>query len=135
MVDQSASKQLGFFEKAKQFLDPSAVWQNIKNSRGFIFDLALFFCIGFLVGYLLKKYGQYLAVFLVFIALLVLLQQLDVIHVTINWYTIQNALGIKNVQITQGSTLLTIYWEWVKSNVVIAISFAVGFLGGLRVGV
>lgn len=135
MVDQSASNQLSFFEKAKQFLDPSAVWQNIKDSRGFIFDLALFFCIGFLAGYLLKKYGQYFVVFLVFIALLVLLQQFNVVHVTINWYTVQHALGIKNVQITQGSALLTLYWEWVKSNVVIAISFAVGFLGGLRVGV
>ena len=135
MDNSSASNQLGFFDKTKQFLDPSTLWQKIKDSRGYIFNLLLFFCIGFLSGYLLKKYGQYLVIFLVFIGLMVVLQQFNVIQVTVNWHIIQNALGIHHVQITQGSTLLTLYWQWVKVNVVIVLSFSIGFLSGLRVGV
>ena len=134
MVDNTASGSVGFIDNVKHYLNPSVLWEKIKESKSLIGDLLLFFCIGFLIGYILKKYGQYVAVFLVYLGCMVLLHQCGVIYVTINWPIIQKFLGISHLPIAQGSTFILWCWEWVKVNVAITFSFALGFLGGLRVG-
>ena len=33
-----------------------------------------------------------------------------------------------------GASMLAVYWEWVKANFAVVLSFAVGFFVGFRVG-
>jgi len=132
-MNQGTSAQLSFFEKIKQYLNPTVLWEKIKESKGTIIDISLFFCVGMLVGYMLKKYGQYVVVLLVFIACLILLQQINVVNIGVNWASIQDFFGMQHTQIPQGSTLLAVYWDWVKINVMIVLSFSIGFLVGLRI--
>lgn len=134
MENQAAAPvQLSLLEKIKQHLSPAMLWEKIKESKSMIVDMVLFFGLGLLIGYMLKKYGQYFVMFLLFVALLIVLQQLNVVQVGINWVAIQDFFGIHQAAIPQGSTLLTLYWEWVKVNIAIVLSFSIGFLVGLRV--
>jgi len=133
MNNQAAPVQLSLLEKIKQHLNPGVMWEKVKESKALIVDMILFFGLGLLIGYMLKKYGQYFVMFLLFIASLIVLQQLNVVQVGINWAAIQDFFGIQHTPIPQGSTMLTVYWEWVKLNIAIVLSFSIGFLVGLRV--
>ena len=62
--------------------------------------------------------------------------QLDIIHIAINWNTIQDYLGLQSIASSSQPILDlgAVYWEWVKANVAYVLSLSVGFLIGLRIG-
>lgn len=107
------------------------VWLKIKDSKSLILDSMLFFGVGFLIGFFLRKYGQYVAAFIVFIVCLIILAQLNIVDVGINWNKIQQIIGVQP-EATQKHALVSIYWDWLKANLVPVASFCVGFLFGLR---
>jgi len=133
MVDKAVEASSSFAQKVKNYLNPTVLWEKIKESKSIIIDVALFFGLGILVGYFLKKYGQYVVVLLFLIAALIVLQYMNVLQININWVLIQDTLGIAHTNVPAGASLMALYWEWVKINVAIVLSFSIGFLIGLQI--
>lgn len=129
-VPMSATVSTSWFDGIKE--STLSMWQKIKDSRGLILDMVLFFGVGFLIGYFLRKYGQYVAALIVFLVCLVILAQLNIIDVTINWNKIQQLFGMQPLAVPEGGALMNAYWGWLKLNMLSAASFCVGFLVGLR---
>jgi len=124
------SANLSWFEKIKQAMNPKELMEKLQASKGTILDIILYLGIGFITSYLLKKYGQYA---LFFIIGLFVLAQLNILNVMVNWDNIQQFLGLHQTVAIEGN-VFTIFWEWVKLNVVVVLSFCVGFVLGLKVG-
>ena len=88
---------------------------------------------GFLAGFLLKKYSQYLVFALALIGGLFALQYFGYIApLQINWVAIQQQLGMQPVAMETMS--MAGMWEWVRSNFAFVLSGSVGFLVGLKLG-
>lgn len=120
---------LSWFETLKAKLNPSALMQQFRESKSTILEMILYFGIGFFTSFLLKRYGQYI---IVFIIMLIVLQQSGIIQVTVDWNTIQHFMGLQKT-VVEGN-IVTLFWEWVKLNLVPVLSFCVGFILGLKVG-
>ena len=108
------------------------LWNSIKESKGLILDSLLFFGVGFLIGFFLRKYGQYVAACIVFMVCLVILAQFHIVDIGINWQKIQQVFGLQHLVVPDGQAVMPVYWNWLKINIIPAASFCVGFLVGLR---
>jgi uncharacterized membrane protein (Fun14 family) len=126
----SGSTSLSWLEKLKETLNLNDLTEKFKASKGTILDCILYLGIGFITSYILKKYGQYV---LFFVIALFVLAQLNILNVDVNWHNIQEFLGLQHIGNVEGN-IFTLFWEWVKLNVVVVLSFCVGFLLGLKVG-
>ena len=127
---QNESTALSWFENLKQSLNPGELLEKLKASKGTLFDIFLYLGIGFILGFLLKRFGQYLVVFA--IALFVL-THLNIMQVNVNWDSIQNFLGLHQIGNVEGN-VFTVFWEWVKINAIVVLSFCVGFTFGIKIG-
>lgn len=123
--------QSGWMDTVKS--KSSSLIEKIRDSKETIFDIALYGGLGFLLGYLVKKFSSYLIAFAIFILILFVLQQFEFMFVAINWAKVQSTLGIQPVNSAEASILGAV-WEWMKANVLISVSFIIGFLLGLKFG-
>lgn len=121
----------GWFESVKNKLNIDGISQKLNLSRSRLIEIGLYLGIGFLSGFLFKKYAKYLLVVVLTIVAIAVLHQFKFIDVAINWSKIQ---GLKPTSAPVDSNMLTVYWEWVKANFAIVLSFSVGFFVGFRVG-
>jgi len=126
---QSAS----FLERMKYYLNPKQLMQMISASKDKIVEMGLYLGVGFITGFLLKKYSKYVLVVLLCMAALVILQQFEVLTISFNTAKIQEVFGIRP-STTMDSDLFSVYWHWIKLNFAIVLSFSIGFLLGLKVG-
>jgi len=133
MYGQGAQVQGGWIENIKNALNPSKIMERLNLSRGKLLELGLFLGLGFVAGFLLKKYAKYLVIFILLIIGFVFLDRYGIIKFAIDWNKVQEVVGMKTVAMS-GDSLLHIIWEWIKTNVGIVLSFSVGFLLGLKVG-
>lgn len=124
---------VGFLAKIKSTLSLDNISQKLHLSKDKLIELGLYLGIGFISGYLIKKYSQYVVSLVVLIIGLVVLQQLDLLMITVNADKVRSLLGIYPPT-TVDASLLTTYWEWVRLNFSIVLSFSIGFLCGLKVG-
>lgn len=110
-------------------------FEQIQNSRSALIEIALYGGVGFLSGFLLKKYSTYVALLVLFTVGLLILQQFEFIAITVHWTTIQNFFGLQLVT-TQphDNQFFTIVWNWTRSNMIPVVSYIVGFLFGIRIG-
>lgn len=129
--NQMVTQGTGWFDSFKD--KSSNLVDKIRDSKESIVDIALYAGLGFLLGYLVKRFSAYLIMIAICIVIIIALQQFEVIFVAINWAKIQSALGMQPVT-TADSSLITTSWEWMKANVLISVSFIIGFLLGLRFG-
>ncbi len=127
---QNESASLSWIENLKQTLNPTELLEKIKASKATILDVFLYLGIGFIIGFLLKRYGQYIVVFA--IALFVL-THLNIMQVNVNWDNIQNFLGLHQIGNVEGN-VFTVFWQWVKLNAIVVLSFCVGFTFGIKIG-
>lgn len=125
--------QPGMFESLKDKLSPSALMEKLNLNSGTLLESALYLAVGFLFGYLLKKYGTFFFCAVLFIVFLVLAQQLGLISITVYWQNIQSFFGVQGPEPVEGS-LLTAYWVWIKAHLLQVVCFSGGFLFGLRLG-
>ena len=123
-----------FVAKMKDMLRFDNLVQKIKDSRSMIMDIALYGGLGFLSGFLLRKYSAYIAILVLFVVSIILLQQFEVISIVINWTKVNEMFGIQPGAAGVSDTALTVFWEWVKANMAIVVSYIIGFLIGLRMG-
>lgn len=124
-------EQSGWLDSAKS--KAGGLVEKIKESKGTLFDIALYAGLGFLVGYLVKKFSGYLIALAIFVVIILALQQFEFVFVSVNWAKIQSAFGIQPAP-TGDTSMLVMVWEWMKINVLISVSFIIGFLLGLKFG-
>jgi len=106
----------------------------LQESRGFSVDIAIYGGIGFLSGFLLKKYSAYVALFVLLIVGLSVLHQFGVISITLHWDKVNELLGLHAGASVADDALVTSVWEWIKANMIITVSYVIGFLIGLNIG-
>ncbi len=123
--------ETGWFDKLKNSLQFDQLAEKLNISSHKLLDMALFFGIGFFIGFLWKRYANYVIASIFFIALLILLNQLEIITVTINWVKIQDCCGIRPV--ASDPDVISMLWQWAKENLLIIFSFIIGFCFGAKV--
>jgi uncharacterized membrane protein (Fun14 family) len=133
MVTPNQIEQAGFVETIKNTLEPESVATKFGVDKNLLIDVGLYGAIGFIVGFLLKKYSEYFISLAMLIVGLVVLQQFDYISLTINTTKLHNALGLQESFIA-GDAYGSLLWSWMRSHVISSSSLVVGFLIGLKVG-
>ncbi len=122
----------GLIDSLKNAMQPDVIAQKIGVDKNMLVDVTLYGAIGFLIGFLLKKYSEYFISMALLIVGIVVLQQLDYISFSINMPKIHELLGIQSGAAVDGYGKLL--WESIKANVAGSTSLVVGFLIGLKVG-
>ncbi|MCL5875766.1 MAG: hypothetical protein M1114_04805 [Candidatus Dependentiae bacterium] len=122
-------------EQASSFLDKlkgmgSAFLDKMHLTKHKLFDFAIAMGIGFAVGFFLKRYAHYVCAFIIFTILIVVLQKFELLHVYINHPKVEEVFGIQATHISGDA--ISIFWEWVKLNGSLSISFVIGLLIGLK---
>ncbi len=123
----------GWFDLFKERIQFDAMVDKAWASKNIIIDVVLYGSIGFLGGFLFKKHSQYLILFILFVAGCFVLQQFNIMSITFNWQKIHELMGTQPTGMV-GDNLLILTWEWIKANLVVSLSFVVGFLAGLKIG-
>jgi uncharacterized membrane protein (Fun14 family) len=131
MVNENVVPSPGIIETIKNSMQPEVIANRIGMDKNMLIDIGLYGAIGFIVGFLLKKYSEYFISLVLLIIAIVVLQHFDYISFSFNMPKIHEMLGLGAVATTGDSAM---FFEWIKSNVAGSASCAVGFLVGLRVG-
>ncbi len=113
---------------AENFVD------KIKMSKDRLFEVGLYAGAGFLSGFLLKKYSTYVAVFVLLLVGIGMMQQMEVIHLTVNWDKVNEVFGIQAAQTMTADNIFSTIWEWMRVNMLISVSYLVGLFIGLKLG-
>ena len=129
---QAPAHKASFLEQVKHYLNPKNLMETIAASKDKIIEMGMYLGVGFLAGFLLKKYSKYILILLLCIVGLVVLQQFEIVTIVFNTAKIQELFGIKAT--TMEADLFTVYWNWIKLNFSIVLSFSIGFLVGLKIG-
>lgn len=123
--------QLSWFDKLKNSLNFEAIAQKLNLSKYRFLDLALFFGIGFLIGFLWKRYANYFIAVVIFATILFIMHQLELIQLQVNWLKWQECCGVQSPR--ADADILGMLWDWTKMNVLILVSFLLGFSFGAKV--
>ena len=98
-----------------------------------LIEVGMYLGAGFVAGFLLKRCATYVFVAVLTLLGLVILHQFGVVTITVDPIKMRELFGIQQT-VTLDTNLLMIYWEWVKLNMALVVSFSIGLLAGLRLG-
>lgn len=98
-----------------------------------IIEIGMYLGIGFLTGFLLKRCASYVFVAILTLVGIIILHQIGVITIMVDPTKMQELFGIKQT-VTLDANILGVYWEWIKLNMAMVLSFTFGLLIGLKVG-
>jgi len=124
----------GWFDSIKEKLNIDVLSKKLNLSRDRLIEMGIYLLIGFIAGFLFKKYARYLVVVVLTLVGLVILQQFGFVTFSVHWLKIQ---GFQPVAIPTGAdaaSMASLYWGWIKTNFAVVLSFSVGFFVGLKVG-
>jgi len=121
----------GWFEKLIYKLRLDGLLKKINLTPGRLGQIMLYLGIGFLAGFLFKKYGKLFLIVVLTIVGLFILQHFGYVSIAINWERIR---ALQPIQVTQGGSIWSEYWAWLMANLAIVISSAIGFFIGFKVG-
>lgn len=133
MLNEAQVESPGLIESLKNAMQPESIASKIGMDKNVLIDIGLYGAIGFIVGFLLKKYSEYFIAFALFIVGIVVLQQFDYVSFSINTPKIHQMLGLQSAPVV-GDKYGVLLLEWMKANVAGSASLVVGFLIGLKVG-
>lgn len=131
MAPHTEQIELGWIDKIKSSLRLDRLAEKLNMSGARLLDMALFFGIGFFIGFLWKRYANYFIATIFFIAVLILVAQLELITITVNWEKVQDCCGI--VPVGPEPDVLTALLDWAKQNMLILFSLVIGFCFGAKV--
>lgn len=120
----------GFLDSMKEKLDLNSLVQKIKDSKETIIAVGVYLALGFLAGFLIRRFSRILVWLILFVVALAVLQYAGYVSVDVHLAKIQEMLGIHDV-VTQDS-LASHGIEMVKNNIPTTIAAVIGFLLGLR---
>ncbi len=133
MSDQAVKSEAGVLETLKENLNPSHLMKKFNITSATLLQMAIYFGVGIMIGYMLKKYGKFVIVLILFILGLLLVQQIGLVDITVHTDKVQELFGLQPTAYDD-KHLLVGYWEWVKAHVALVLSLSIGFLVGLRIG-
>jgi len=133
MLNEAQVESPGLIESLKNAMQPESIANKIGMDKNMLIDIGLYGAIGFIVGFLLKKYSEYFIAFALFVVGIVVLQQFDYVSFSINTPKIHQMLGLQSAPVV-GDKYGVLLLEWMKANVAGSASLVVGFLIGLKVG-
>lgn len=126
MVDAQTTSSANWIAKVKSSLH----LDNIQFSTNKLIEIGMYLGFGFLIGYVLKRYSSFVLVVVLTILAIFLLHQFQIINLSVNIDKLQEFLGMQ-----QSPDLnLCSYWTWAKENIILLMSFFIGFLIGIRLG-
>lgn len=128
---ETMAQNEGFFAKVSAKVNEFLAKINLSKDR--ILDVLIYGGIGFLSGFLFKKFSRYVIVVLLTLGGIFALNYLGIIQIFVDWDKMNSFLGIQQVAVPNGN-MFSLLFEWVKVNVLITISFVVGFLLGMKLG-
>lgn len=132
MAESTMTESRGILAWLKENLNPTNIMNKLDLTPQKLFEMAVYFGVGFLTGYLLRKYGKFIIFLILAIVALFLLQQVGIIDIAVHMDKIYELFGMQPTA-AEGS-LFAGYWEWVKTHITLVVMFSIGFLIGLRVG-
>ena len=133
MLNESQNSQVGLVDSLKNAMQPETIANKLGMDKNTLIDIGIYGAIGFIVGFLLKKYSEYFIAFVLIFVGAAVLQHFDYVSVSFNMPKIHEMLGLQpGMAINDGYSALVL--EWVKSNVAAVASLVVSFLIGLKVG-
>lgn len=124
----------GLFDSLKQMLNPQFIAQKFHEWKYTLLDWSIYFGIGFLIGFLIKKYLKYILLLVLFVVALVILEQFEILHTTVNWQKLQDLFNIRSVPTNFDAQVVSTYFEWVKANLAVVLASSIGFFLGMKVG-
>lgn len=127
-------EQQGILDSVKEKVNLQTFFEKVQDSRALILDIAIYGGIGFLIGYLLKRYINAVITMIMMSTLLFVLQQFNLIVITINWEIIYELLGVTQLMHLMGENVHLFVFEWAKANVFLVISWLIGLLIGIKLG-
>ena len=96
-----------------------------------LIEIGMYLGFGFLIGYVLKRFSAFVLIVVLTLLALFLLHQFEIVNLSLNIAKLREFLGIQQAT---DSHLLCAYWTWAKENIILVLSFFVGFLVGIRLG-
>lgn len=118
-------------ESMKENLNPSKLMEKLDLSKQRIIEIGVYFGVGFALGFLMKKYANFLIAAIITIGCVVALHYFGFLDISVHMDRVQSMFGISMPSV-QGDLSYHL-WEWVKNNVTLVVSFVVGFLIGIKV--
>jgi len=125
--------QSGMFDTVKEALRPSNIAQTIRTHKEMLIEIALYAGVGFLVGFLLKRYSTIVSALMLCIVALVVLQQMGMINLTIYWDRFYEMVGMQPI-VTSDDSTMAMCTQWAKLNMRVLVSFGAGAVIGFKVG-
>ncbi len=124
--------QTSLVESFKNAIQPETIANKLGMDKNMLIDIGIFGSIGFILGFLLKKYSEYFIALVLLIIGLMVLQHFDYLAISLNTQKIHDMMGLHSVP-TVGVGYGSLLSEWVRSNIASTVSFTVGLLIGLKV--
>ena len=121
-----------FLEKLKTWFNWEKISAKLNLSSSKLMEIGVYLAVGFLAGFFLKKYAQFVAFTVLIVVSLVLLAHFNFISIVIHWEKIESFFGIQSVVASSG--MFATFFAWVELNLLIFVSFVVGFLVGIKIG-
>ena len=121
----------GWFETLIYKLRLDGMLKKLNLTPGKLGQIMLYLGIGFLAGFLFKKYGKHFLIVVLTIVALFVLQHFGFVNIIINWEKVR---ALQPMQVMPGGNIWSEYWAWLLANLAIVISSAIGFFVGFKVG-
>jgi uncharacterized membrane protein (Fun14 family) len=128
-MSKQAVVQESWFELAQRKI--GSFFDSLDLSYEAIKNLAVYGAIGFACGFLLKRYGTIILVAAIIAACLIYgLASTDFITIHSEQLKLYFGFAHKATLAEVGE----LYWNWITNNVPLAVSIAVGFIAGYKIG-
>lgn len=96
-----------------------------------LIEVGMYLGFGFLIGYVLKRFSSFVLVIVLTLLAIFLLHQFEIINLSLNIDKLHQFLGIQQAT---GASIFAAYYAWAKANIILMLSFFIGFLIGIRLG-
>src|SRR5271156_782769 len=113
-------QQEGLMDNIKEYLNPSKLVEKLDLSKQKMIEMGVFFCIGIALGFLMKKYANFLIAAAITVGGIVLLHYIGFVDITLHLDRVQAMFGI-TMPAVQGNLFYHL-WEWVKQHVAVVVS-------------
>jgi uncharacterized membrane protein (Fun14 family) len=127
----STASHTGWFDTIKDSLKWHVIEEKFYELQPMLIALALYMGCGFITGFLVKKFSSILAIIITALVIVGILQHLQVISVSVNWFKMHEWFGIKSIPAFDTQSL-SLYGDWVKHNVLQVLVFLLGFALGIH---
>ncbi len=120
----------GFLDSVKETIRWDVIKEKFYAFQPTLIEIGLFGGAGFVIGFLLKKFGKIIAFLIAAVVILGILHQLNIISISLNWAKIQEIFGIQSSSLDNAA--ITSYGDWIKNHLLQVLFFVIGFVLGIH---